>query len=197
MDALPMPLLLLSLGAYLVGAVPFGLVLVKVFRREDVRAAGSGNIGATNVTRVAGRALGAATLALDALKGAAPVVVARALDMDAFAQAVAGSAAFLGHCFPVYLRFHGGKGIATGMGAIAGMNPAAAGLAVAVFGAAFAVTRISSVSCIAGMLAVVALAAALGTEARMLLLLVAMSAVSLYRLSDNIRRLVKGRELKF
>ncbi len=191
------PLFLACLAAYLLGAVPFGLVLVRLFKHQDVRAEGSGNIGATNVTRVAGKGLGALTLVLDALKGGAVVLVARALGWDLFAQALLGACAFLGHCFPVYLRFRGGKGIATGLGVIFALHPPAAGLAAGVFGAFFLATRISSLSSLAGVLSVVAAAVWIGVETRLLVLLGAMVGVAIYKHLPNIRRLLGGRELRF
>lgn len=190
-------LALACLGAYLLGAVPFGLVLVRVFKRQDVRAQGSGNIGATNVTRVAGKALGAFTLALDAAKGAAPVLVAGALGWGRWEQALLGACAFLGHCFPVYLRFLGGKGIATGFGVILALSPPGAALAAGVFGVMFAVTRISSLSSLAGMGAVVAAAAWYGVEGRMWVLLGAMMGVVVVKHLGNIRRLFRGAEHRF
>ena len=129
------PIVLAVLGSYLLGAVPFGLVLVKLFTGRDLREHGSGNIGATNAMRAAGKPVGLAAFFLDAAKGWVPV----ALIAPAAAAAVAsgpgepwigsawvavlcGAAAVLGHCFPVYLGFRGGKGVATGCGALIGLD---------------------------------------------------------------------------
>lgn len=184
-------------GSYLLGAIPFGLVLVRFFKRQDVRTQGSGNIGATNVTRVAGRAVGAMTLVLDAMKGWLPVFSGRMMGLSELPCAMLGAAAFVGHCFSIYLRFRGGKGVATGLGVIAGLRPYAAAVAVGAFLVCFAVTRISSVSCIAGMAAVAVVAWHEGVSLEMVLLLCAMLGISVIKLAPNIKRLVFGRELKF
>jgi glycerol-3-phosphate acyltransferase PlsY len=110
-------LALVALLAYLLGAVPFGLVIARLLGLGDLRQIGSGNIGATNVLRTGNKPAAAATLLLDAGKGAIAVLIARALIGPDAAQ-VAGAAAFLGHCFPVYLGFKGGKGVATFLGTL-------------------------------------------------------------------------------
>src|SRR5277367_694945 len=107
----------LPLAGYLLGSIPFGILLTRLFGGGDIRVAGSGNIGATNVSRVAGPAAGILTLLLDGLKGAAAVwLAARFASGSATWMTVAGVAALVGHCYPVWLRFRGGKGIATGAG---------------------------------------------------------------------------------
>jgi glycerol-3-phosphate acyltransferase PlsY len=109
------PLVLVAFfGGYLSGSVPFGLLLTRIAGIGDIRKAGSGNIGATNVLRVGGKKLAIATLLLDALKGAVPVLVALQYHMDYAVLAALG--AFIGHLFPVWLKFKGGKGVATGLG---------------------------------------------------------------------------------
>ncbi|MDJ0993403.1 MAG: glycerol-3-phosphate 1-O-acyltransferase PlsY [Dinoroseobacter sp.] len=113
----PYVLGLVALGGYLLGAVPFGLVIAKLLGLGDLRQIGSGNIGATNVLRTGNKPAAAATLVLDAGKGAIAVLLARALVGEDAAQ-VAGAAAFLGHCFPIYLGFKGGKGVATFLGTL-------------------------------------------------------------------------------
>jgi glycerol-3-phosphate acyltransferase PlsY len=119
-------LLIVLLVAYLLGSIPFGLILAKLFGGADVRSAGSGNIGATNVARVAGPLPGILTLTLDAGKGALAVWLAgRVMHFDAGAMIVAGGFALLGHCFPVWLRFRGGKGVATAAGIFAALCPTA------------------------------------------------------------------------
>jgi len=103
------------ISAYLIGAIPFGLLLGRL-AGVDVRAAGSKNIGATNVTRLAGKKMGVLTLLLDAAKGAGPMLLAQAMGFSSTVVMCCGAAAFLGHCFPVYLGFKGGKGVATALG---------------------------------------------------------------------------------
>src|SRR5262250_3878063 len=120
--------------AYLLGSIPFGLMLTKIFGGKDVRKSGSGNIGATNVARVAGPAAGILTLLLDAAKGAVAVWLgARFSEQSAAALMLAGAAALVGHCFPVWLKFKGGKGVATALGVFLMLAPLAALGGVAVF----------------------------------------------------------------
>ncbi len=111
-------LVLWCLGAFLCGSIPFGLILVKLSGKGDVRAHGSGNIGATNVSRVGGKALGVVTLALDILKGFLPVFLAKKLGVGSDLLALMALAAVLGHVFTPWLKFQGGKGVATALGVI-------------------------------------------------------------------------------
>jgi acyl phosphate:glycerol-3-phosphate acyltransferase len=125
---------LLVLAGYLLGSIPFGLIFAKLFAGKDVREHGSGNIGATNVSRVVGPLAGILTLLLDAAKGAAAVLLAaRMTDHAASATVFAGIAALLGHCFPVWLRFKGGKGVATALGIFIALCPLAALAAFVLF----------------------------------------------------------------
>jgi glycerol-3-phosphate acyltransferase PlsY len=132
-------LIFLPFFAYLLGSIPFGLVLTRLLAGVDLRRHGSGNIGATNVRRTAGTRLGVATLILDAAKGAVPVLMAGTLAdpttaMGAFFCGMVGFAAFAGHLFPVYLKFRtGGKGVATAIGIFLVLAPAAMGVALLVF----------------------------------------------------------------
>lgn len=126
--------LLLVSGAYLLGSIPFGLIFARIFAAKDLREHGSGNIGATNVSRVAGPAAGILTLLCDAAKGAAAVwIAARIADQAANAMMFAGLGALLGHCFPVWLKFKGGKGVATALGVYIVLCPLAALIAVILF----------------------------------------------------------------
>ncbi len=134
-----LPLLLLPFFAYLLGSIPFGLVLTRIFAGADLRRLGSGNIGATNVRRVAGTRLGVTTLVLDLSKGMLPAVLAaRLADPAAMAGAaycgLVGFAAFAGHLFPVYLKGRtGGKGVATAIGVFLALTPAAIGISLLCF----------------------------------------------------------------
>lgn len=148
---------------YLSGSVPFGLILTRLLRGTDVRASGSGNIGASNVARVAGKKLGALVLVLDALKGALPVLAATQLLEHAPPwHAAVGGAAFLGHVFPVWLRLRGGKGVATALGVFSVLMPWAALAGAATFVLLFALFRIASVGSLGG--ALLALGVAFATE---------------------------------
>jgi len=145
--------------AYLLGSIPFGYVLVRVFKQEDIREQGSGNIGATNVLRSGAKGLGVATLLLDLLKGLTAVLIARHLAPDNYDVAVvAAVAAVLGHVFPVWLAFRGGKGVATALGVFLALTwPSALG-AFLVFALIFALSRYVSLSSILAALAMPVLA---------------------------------------
>ncbi len=140
--------------AYLLGSIPFGYLLVRFVRKEDIRAMGSGNIGATNVARSGAKGLGILTLVLDLSKGLVAVLIARHVAPGSGAApsdlAVAAAvAAVLGHVFPVWLRFRGGKGVATALGVFLALAPAVALAAVIVFALLVAITRIVSLASIA------------------------------------------------
>jgi len=143
--------------AYLLGSIPFGYVLVKLFRNQDIRATGSGNIGATNVARSGAKGLGIATLLLDVAKGSIAVIAAfliarhsGILDRgQAFDLAMAAAiAAVIGHVFPVWLRFRGGKGVATALGVFLALSPVLALCILVVFVIVFALTRYVSLASI-------------------------------------------------
>ena len=126
MKSIPISILLIPVVAYLLGSIPFGLLLAKLFGGTDVRKEGSGNIGAANVVRVAGPLAGILTLLLDAAKGAAAVLLAGRYSHDsAMWMMIAGLAALIGHCFPIWLKFKGGKGVATAAGVYLALSPLA------------------------------------------------------------------------
>ena len=150
------------LASYLAGSVPFGLLVARVATGKDVRTVGSGNIGATNVARAAGRAAGAVTLLLDALKGLLPAAIAGRTLPDPWMPAACGVAAVIGHCYPVWLRFRGGKGVATGFGVALALAPLAAVCGAAVWVLLYKLLRISSVGSLAGVATALLVAAATG-----------------------------------
>ena len=137
--------------AYLLGSIPFGYLLVKIFRHEDIRATGSGNIGATNVARSGAKGLGIATLLLDLGKAFVAVKIAQHLAPSDYDLAiVAAVAAILGHVFPVWLGFRGGKGVASALGVFLALTPAAAACTFAVFLVIVLITRYVSLASIVG-----------------------------------------------
>jgi glycerol-3-phosphate acyltransferase PlsY len=193
-----MSLLLIAIASYLLGSIPFGYLLVRIFRGEDVRKTGSGNIGATNVSRRS-PALGAATLLLDAAKGFAAVALARHLHPgDTLFLAAAALFAIAGHIFPVWLGWRGGKGVATALGAFLCMAPRPVLLMVTVFVVVVAISRyISLGSMVAALcfpLFVIFIEHYRGSPA---LLIAAACALIVARHHENIRRLLAGRESKF
>jgi len=138
---------------YLFGSVPFGVIVARIWGAPGLRAVGSGNIGATNVARAAGGAAGVLVGALDAAKGAAGILVAERLAVSASALAIVGLAAIVGHVFPIWLGFRGGKGVATACGVFLILAPAATAAAIAAFAGTVAVTRYVSLgSLVAAML---------------------------------------------
>jgi len=187
------PLMLASLlFGYLCGSIPFGLILTRMAGLGDVRSIGSGNIGATNVLRTGNKKLAAATLLADALKGTVAVVVARhVIGMEA--ALIAGLGAFLGHLYPVWLKFKGGKGVATYLGVLLGLAP----LMVLVFAVVWlGMAKIFRYSSLAALAAAVAVPVALYLYGRpeVASLFVVMSLITILKHHENIRRLVSGTE---
>ncbi|QAA98834.1 glycerol-3-phosphate 1-O-acyltransferase PlsY [Agrobacterium tumefaciens] len=188
----PALLALAALIGYLFGSIPFGLILTRMAGLGDVRKIGSGNIGATNVLRTGNKKLAAATLLLDALKGTAAVLVANAL-WGYEASLVAGFFAFLGHLFPVWLGFKGGKGVATYIGVLLGVAPLMM-LAFALIWLATAfITRYSSLSALLAMLVIPVALWVLGPE-KTALLVTLLSVISWWKHRENIMRLLAGTE---
>lgn len=187
-----LPAFVLIFG-YLLGSIPFGLILTRVTGAGDLRQIGSGNIGATNVLRTGRKGLAAATLLLDLLKGAAAVLIGAALINGG--GPMAGAMAFIGHCYPVWLRFAGGKGVATMMGVVTALYwPAGLVFAAVWLGALFG-TKWSSVG---GMSAAVSAPIAMAAFGRIDLVPVslALALIVLWRHRANIARLMKGEEPK-
>ena len=186
---------LLVAAAYLLGAVPFGLLLTRRFAHVDVRAVGSGNTGATNTARAAGKWVGAAVLVLDALKALLPVLLAQALlPADLPLHALVGGAAVVGHVFPVYLRFQGGKGVASGLGALLALTPLAALGGVALFLICLALFRVVSLGSLLGAGATLALTLALGYPPPSVLAAAGITLLIAVRHRGNIERLRHRRE---
>ncbi len=177
---------------YLLGSIPFGLVLTRAAGLGDVRRIGSGNIGATNVLRTGRKGLAAATLVGDALKGTVAVLVASAwLGPDAALMAALG--AFLGHIFPVWLRFKGGKGVATFLGCLLALKPLAALAFALIWLGCAALTRYSSLSALLASIATLPTLWFMG-ERQMAELFILLVALLWWKHRDNIKRLLAGTE---
>ena len=190
-----MSLILAAVLGYLLGSVPYGLVLTKAAGLGDIRNIGSGNIGATNVLRTGNKKLAAAVLALDVLKGAVALLIARALWGEE-AGLVAGVAAMAGHVFPVWLGFKGGKGVATGAGVLLAAQPWLGLVTVVAWGAVFAATRISSASALVAC-AVAPIAAAIWGDWWLAIFAAGLAALITWRHQSNIQRLLAGTEPRF
>jgi len=184
-------MILALVAGYLLGSIPFGLLLTRLGGKGDIREIGSGNIGATNVLRTGSKGLAAATLLLDAVKGAAAVVLAQQLWPEAVSFAAAG--ALIGHLYPVWLRLKGGKGVATLLGVLVPLLPIAA-LVYAIFWVGLLVIiRISSVAGMAAAASAPVTAAILGEQALFPMLL-GFALLVIWKHRENMRRLAKGEE---
>ena len=187
--------------SYLLGSIPFGFLLVRMFTGEDVRASGSGNIGATNVARKS-PFLGVATLVLDAAKGLAAILLARALFSGPHQQLIMTTAAFfsvVGHLFPVWLKFRGGKGVATSLGAFILLTPKSILCMVVLFlvvAIAFRYVSLGSVA-VAAAFPLLAWAFHEYVDPRQLIFIAAVSALVIWKHRPNIGRLAAGTESKF
>jgi glycerol-3-phosphate acyltransferase PlsY len=189
-------LIVLLIVAYLIGSLSSAIILCKLAGLPDPRSEGSGNPGATNVLRIAGKKLAATVLVLDVVKGIIPVLIAKSLGLDLAWVSATALAAFLGHLYPVFFQFKGGKGVATALGGFLALSLPLAGAILASWIVVFIFTRISSLSAI--------IAATLGpiyslwlidsVSARWVILVMAM--MLLYRHRSNIQRLLSGEEGK-
>lgn len=184
--------------AYLIGAIPCGVVVTKLFGSEDVRNSGSGNIGATNVYRVAGRKLGAMTFIGDALKGALPVAYAIYIaGMTSEQIAMVATATFLGHLYPVYIGFKGGKGVATGCGIFMALSPLTVTLGLTLFGLILWRTRYVSLASVCAAVAIPILNYFIEHDIPIFLASIFLSGMVVFRHRENIKRLINGTESKF
>ena len=189
-----MTIALLALVAYLLGSIPFGLWLVKAWKGIDVREVGSGNIGTTNVYRAAGKGAAIAVFLLDAAKGTLPVALALWLNLGAWAAVGVGAAAILGHSKSIFLGFTGGKSVATGIGTVLALSPVGAAIALAIWGAVFATTRMVSLGSIVAAVALPGILYALGAPMPYLIFVAAAALYVVVRHRANIQRLLAGKE---
>ena len=191
----PLVLALVALGAYLLGSVPFGIVITRALGLGDLRKIGSGNIGATNVLRTGNKGAALATLLLDAGKGGIAVLIAQALTGAADAAQLAALASFLGHLFPVWLGFKGGKGVATFLGTLLALAWPVGIAACVTWLATAALTRISSLSALIAAASVPVWMWVFGNT-DMLVLGLSLAALVIWRHKDNIARIIAGTEPK-
>ncbi len=188
-------LILIAIAAYLLGSVPFGILITRALGLGDLRAIGSGNIGATNVLRTGNKGAAAATLLLDGAKGAVAVLVARALTGAEDAAQLAGLAAFLGHLYPLWLGFKGGKGVATFLGIMLALAWPVGLACCATWLAGAALSRISSVGALLSA-AVTPIWLLVFDHGRMLILVVILTILVYVRHSANLARIKAGTEPK-
>ena len=198
--ASPLAGTLLVVVSYLIGSIPFGLIVARMSGRGvDLRKVGSGNIGATNVARTLGKGAGALTLLLDAGKAVFALMLTGLL-MGASSHgwlALAGGAAFLGHVFPVYLRFRGGKGVATALGIVAYLSPVTVLVLLALFAAVVYFTRYISLGSLCAAVGLPVMMAVLEGPRSYLNLALLIAFVVFYTHRENIHRLLAGEEPRF
>ncbi|CAB1370638.1 glycerol-3-phosphate 1-O-acyltransferase PlsY [Denitratisoma oestradiolicum] len=189
-----MKLLLFVLLGYLLGSLPFAVIVSRLFGLADPRSFGSGNPGATNVLRTGNKPAAVLTLLGDALKGWAAMIIAGALGGDGTGIAAAGLAAFVGHLFPLFLGFKGGKGVATALGVLTGFSGWLALICAGTWLAAALISRYSSLAALVAAVTAPAAGWALGLSQEALSVLVVMGGLLILRHKDNIKRLLAGTE---
>ena len=188
--------IILTLFAYLVGSIPSGFILGRL-AGIDVRDAGSGNIGATNVARVLGKGRGLLTLLADTAKGFVPVFIGQRLGLSDMALALVATAAFLGHLYPLFLKFQGGKGVATAFGALLALAPQATSVLIVLFGAAVVISRRVSLGSMAAAVAAPISLWAFSYPLELVAMGAFIGAMIVLRHRDNIARLLAGTEPRF
>lgn len=186
-----------AIAGYLLGSIPFGLLITRIAGLGDIREIGSGNIGATNVLRTGRKELALATFLLDSFKAGLAVLILAALSGERNIGLIAGLFAFLGHCYPIWLGFKGGKGVATYAGLLTFASPLALAIGAPIWLAMFAITRISSLSALVAAACVPLGAYLLGETRFAAALLLALSILVFWTHRDNIKRLLNGSEPKF
>ena len=193
--------ILYLIATYLISAIPFGLVIAKIFAKKDIRELGSKNIGATNVARVVGKKLGFVTLILDGLKGAIMVIIARFSfsevgNLNLFLVLIS-AIAVLGHIYPIYLRFKGGKGVATTIAVLFAIDLKLGGFVTLFWILTFAIFRISSVSSLTAIFSSILVTYYFEAPVEQIILCCVLFAVVLVRHKENIARLISGEEKSF
>lgn len=188
--------LLWTVAAYLLGSVPFALVVARVMGESDPRTVGSGNIGATNMLRTSGKKAGAVTLCCDLLKGFLPTVLAYGAFESPWGVVMVGLAAYLGHLFPLYLKFKGGKGIATGAGVFLAVSPLVLFFAMAVFVATVWWSRFVGLGSVAAAIVLPVASLLTGQPGPFVVLALAICGLSVWKHRSNLRNIMEGTEPK-
>ena len=189
--------IILVVCAYLIGSIPTGLLLAKAFGGVDIRSAGSGNIGATNVYRTMGRKVGFLTLLGDCMKGVIPVVAAKSLGLPVAWVALVGLSAFLGHVYTIFLGFKGGKGVATALGVFLAVSPWAVLTVLVIFSLVLYKWRYVSLASITAAALMPSLVALLYKQPALVGMTLVIAALVIFKHRENIQRLRAGTENKF
>ncbi|PKY11004.1 acyl-phosphate glycerol 3-phosphate acyltransferase [Acidithiobacillus marinus] len=185
------------LGAYLIGSIATAILVGRAMGLGDPRQSGSGNPGATNILRMGGKKAAALTLFGDLIKGVIPIVITRSLGVDDWILAAVALATFLGHLYPVYFGFRGGKGVATALGILLALLPFMGLAVLGVWILIFAITRVSSLAALLAASSAVPIAFALSDQSSLRALVVLLVLLILWRHRSNIQRLLDGRETPF
>ena len=193
-SAMPAVTVALAIVAYLAGSIPFGLLFGRVFAGKDVRSSGSGNIGAANVSRVAGNRVAALTLLADLLKGLVPVLVGRWLGLNPIDLAVVAGLTVLGHDFSIFLRLKGGKGVATTLGAAAGLAIPPAASAALIWLLIVAIARVSALGSLVALWSLALFMAVFDQPPEFVCLAFGLSLLSVYTHRENLARMSGGQE---
>ncbi len=180
--------------AYLLGSIPFSFVIARVFGVKDVREVGSGNVGATNVMRSAGKTAGVIAFVLDASKGALAAILAQSVAGEPWLPPLAAAGAVIGHMYPVWLGFRGGKGVATGAGAFLPLAPGATAVALLTFVIVSAATRFVSLGSVAGTVALATATFALGAPVAVRSSAALIGALVIWKHRANLERILRGSE---
>ncbi len=189
--------IILLIFSFFIGSIPFGIIVSKLFKGEDPRKVGSGNIGATNVARAAGPLAGFVTLMLDILKGAIPVIIAERLFPSSSFPFLCGLFSIIGHCYSPFLGFNGGKGVATGAGVFIAFNIKAFLLGLATFAGVFTLTRIVSLSSITSALSMPIWVFIFLKDLEKTVITLFVAIFITYRHKENIKRLLRKEEPQF
>ncbi|OAP87691.1 glycerol-3-phosphate acyltransferase [Acidithiobacillus ferrooxidans] len=184
-------------GGYLVGSIATAILVARALGLGDPRLSGSGNPGATNILRIGGRKAALLTLLGDLIKGVVPIVIARLLGLEDWALAAVALATFLGHLYPVFFGFRGGKGVATALGILLALLPVLGLSVLGLWILVFAVTRVSSMAALLAAIGAVPIVFAVPPETSMRVLIMVLVPLILWRHRSNIRRLLDGSESPF
>jgi glycerol-3-phosphate acyltransferase PlsY len=180
--------------AYLMGSIPSGLLVGRAFTGKDVRDVGSGNIGAANVSRLGGFRLAVFVLVLDLLKGVIPVLIGRLVGLSSIELCAVAAAAVLGHDFSLFLKFRGGKGVATTLGVVLALSPVVAVVAALVWLLVLGISKYSSLASLVALFALPVIVAAADQPAEYVPLTMGLALLALYTHRDNVNRLNQGKE---
>ncbi|MEW6618107.1 MAG: glycerol-3-phosphate 1-O-acyltransferase PlsY [bacterium] len=192
-----MEIILVIIFSYLIGAIPTAYIIGRIFGKVDIRTVGSGNVGASNVYRIVGKTAGISVLIIDILKGFLPIYLVNLLAFATIYQIMAGLGAIIGHIWTIFLKFKGGKGVATGLGVFLGLTPIPVLIALLVFLLVVAISRYISIGSIIAAILIPVLLLFFKEEPEIIIFALVISWLIVIRHIPNIKRLITGQEHKF